>query len=98
MCLLNVHNKQNLYRTCYFTTLEKIQCNEYCTDKKDTLINAEKNVQQKLENVIAHNKVIFRETEQKLRLKGSTIIKDIKHTKEKVKSRMEEVIEVLFLG
>lgn len=65
----------------------------FCSEKKNTLFETEKNVQQKLEHVIAQNKVIFRETEQKIRKTGSDIIKDIKTTKDKVKIRMEEVIE-----
>lgn len=84
--------KQNVYRTCYFN---KNHSRIFCTEKKNTLLNAEKNVQQKLEHVIAQNKVIFRETEQKIRKTGSNIIHDIKVTKDKVRIRMEEVIEVI---
>lgn len=65
-------------------------------DKKETLLNADKHMDRKVlfENVIEQNKEKFRETEQRLRAKSNVIIKDIKATKDKMKVRMEEVIEV----
>lgn len=64
------------------------------TDKKETLINSDKNVREKIyQNVFEHNKERFRETEQKFREKSTVIIKDIKEAKNKMKERMEEVIE-----
>lgn len=67
------------------------------TDKKETLINSDKNVREKIyQNVFEHNKERFRETEQKFREKSTVIIKDIKEAKNKMKERMEEVIEVRY--
>lgn len=74
-----------------------LSCNNYCDNKKDAFLNAgDKNVQHKvLQNVIRRNKDLLRETEQRLRFKSNVILRDIKSTKDKVKERMEEVIEVL---
>lgn len=70
----------------------KYNSKSFCTDKKH-FFNAQKNVRE-LQNVIEHNKDILRETEQRIRAKSSDILRDIRTTKERVKERMEEVIEV----
>lgn len=84
-----------------FTTLSTtpkrirlIASKNYCSNKKNALFN-DKNVQQKvIEDVIEHNKDLLRETEQRIWHKSNIILRDIKSTKEKVKEKMEEVIEV----
>lgn len=87
---------RNVYKSTNAKKARPISFRNLCTDKKDTFLNPHKNnVQEKvLRKVFEHNKVILRETEQRLRLRSSVILRDIKTTKDKVKEKMEEVIEV----
>lgn len=51
-------------------------------------------VRQELKSYLKQHRVRLRDTEQRIKETGSVIIKDIKETKDKVKERVGEIIEV----
>ncbi|XP_046401889.1 probable cardiolipin synthase (CMP-forming) [Ischnura elegans] len=64
----------------------------YSSNEEKTL-EAEMKHKGILQGVISAKTKQIRETENKLRVTGQTLLKDIRETKDKVKERMEEVIE-----
>lgn len=70
----------------------------YCTisDKKEDIHKHQDKVKEGLKSYIEHNRIRLRDTEQKLKETGNVILRDIKETKDKVKERVGEIIEVCF--
>lgn len=56
----------------------------------------QKNLKTNVEDAILERKIKLQDTEKKIRAKGKMIMDDIKTTKEKMKEKMEEIIEVNF--
>ncbi|XP_017781723.1 PREDICTED: probable cardiolipin synthase (CMP-forming) [Nicrophorus vespilloides] len=96
---LSQHKFTNVYRIKAVACLqgnEHARCNNYyaswfCTtsNKKDILLNRRK----ELKTYIEHNKERLRDTEQRIKERGRVVLADIKETKDKVKGRVEQVIE-----
>lgn len=77
--------------------LRSLGTNYYCTasDKKNELFTKHKDrVRKEFQSYIEQNKERLRDTELKIKHTGSVFLKDIKETKDKVKERVEEIVEV----
>lgn len=61
----------------------------YLTNQKDT-------VKKELQSYIEQKKKKLRVTEQKLKDRGNVLLKDIEKTKQKVKERVEGIVEVQY--
>lgn len=80
---------------CYFLNKSRV-CGFFCTtpDKDKALERTHSKVTSEIKHYYEEKRERLRDTEQRLKYKGSIILKDIKETKEKVKERVEEIIEV----
>lgn len=65
---------------------------------REAILLHQKKFRKDVQDVLADRKIKLQDTEKKIRAKGKMIIQDIKETKEKMKERMEEIIEVRFLS
>lgn len=65
---------------------------------REAILLHQKKFRKDVQDVLADRKIKLQDTEKKIRAKGKMIIQDIKETKEKMKEKMEEIIEVRFLS
>lgn len=68
----------------------------YCSasNKKNDVNKHKERVRQELKTYLKQHRVRLRDTEQRIKETGNVIIKDIKETRDKVKERVGEIIEV----
>lgn len=77
--------------------LQSLGVKFYCTasDKKNELFTKHRDrVKKEFQSYIEQNKERFRDTEQKIKHTSSVLLKDIKETKDKVKEKVEGIVEV----
>lgn len=66
--------------------------------KNDIILNKHKErVKREFQLYLEQNRERLRDTEQKFKDKKDIILKDIKETKDKVKEKVEEIIEVIYI-
>ncbi|KAI4468327.1 cdp-diacylglycerol--glycerol-3-phosphate 3-phosphatidyltransferase-related [Holotrichia oblita] len=70
---------------------ENIHSKYFSTDKVQ--YQQQSKVTKELKNYFEQNRERFRDTEHKIKLKSHILLKDIKDTKDKVKEKVEEIIE-----
>lgn len=82
-----------------FKNLQKYRLQCFCTtsDKKEVCLASHKDaVQKELQSYIEQKKEKLRVTEQRIKEKGNVILKDIEKTKNKVREKVEGIIEVFY--
>lgn len=86
---------------CTVSLYQDIRVRLFCTSEKTTTDRNNEafkkhkdRVKHEFKTYIQHNKEKLRNTEEKIKLTGNVILKDIKETKDKVKEKVEEIIEV----
>ncbi|KAF5280872.1 hypothetical protein FQR65_LT03021 [Abscondita terminalis] len=81
--------KQCGMQTCnVFRNVQKFRFQYLCTSD-----NNHKDVKKEIQSYILHKKETLKVTEELIKERGNVILKDIKSTKDKVKERVEEIIE-----
>lgn len=100
--LLHTHQHCSIF--CFRPTsarnfLENVpKCTQrfFCSqsDKQDQADKHRERVREELKAYLKQHRVRLRDTEQRIKETSNVIIKDIRETKEKVKERVEEIIEV----
>lgn len=97
-CLSVLRNRTQYYHTDGICRrLQKNGTNFYCTrsdEKKELFIKHKDRVKSEFKSYIEQNKERLRDTELKIKHTGSVLLKDIKETRDKVKEKVEEVVEV----
>ncbi|CAH1116855.1 unnamed protein product [Phaedon cochleariae] len=91
-----LHNKSSLLKqvSCFVPLLEhRIYLYSNNQNNADEKVSSGKIISKDLKSIYDHNKNKLRNTEQRLRDRGTFIIQDIKETRDKVKEKVEEVIE-----
>jgi len=86
----------NLRNFNLFKSLQKYRFRYFCTtsDKKEVCLASHKNaVKKEFQSYIEQKKERLRVTEQKIKERGNVILKDIEKTKNKVKEKVEGIIE-----
>lgn len=66
----------------------------FSTDKSQ--YQHQSKVTKEIKNYFEENRERFRNTEHRIKLKSNNLLRDIKDTKDKVKEKVEEIIEVIF--
>lgn len=91
--ILNERIKDIKYHSLRSFCVSKYLCDS--TEKNDILLDKHRErVRKEFQIYIEQNKERLRDTEQKLKDKKDVLLKDIKETKDKVKGKVEEIIEV----
>lgn len=87
-----------LRQSSFVKNIQRCRLRNFCTaQSKDGCFASSKEVVRKeFRSYIEHNKERLRVTEQKIKHKGSVLLKDIKETKDKVREKVEEIVEVRF--
>lgn len=98
---LNTFNFSLFQENVKFSCLNQVgfsnQNKSICSNSKGENVHFTKNVSKELKTIIEKKKEKFKEKEKKLKEKGTMILKDIKETKDKVKEKVEEVVEACFV-
>lgn len=100
--LTKIPNRRGLtnktIRDCEYYILRNISATNFLlthNDKNDIILNKRRErVKREFQLYMEQNRERLRDTEQKLKVKKDVILKDIKETKDKVKEKVEEIIEV----
>lgn len=89
-------NQLKLKTSSLFENLQIFPTRYFCTssEKNDVFSRHSKTVKKGFNTYFVEKKEQLRDTEQRIKEKSSIILKDIKETKDKVKGKVEEIIEV----
>lgn len=93
------HNHLKLQTSSLYEHLQIFPTRYFCTssEKNDVFSRHSETIKKGFNTYFAENKERLRDTEQRIKEKSSIILKDIKETKDKVKGKVEEIIEVFVL-